>query len=89
MDYDVVKQLIDNNKYDEAIQELNLLIETNSSDDELFYLKGKIHQCQSQWKNAINAFQKAIDLNGDSKAVASMEMLDNIIKSLNNKIVET
>ena len=89
MNYDTIKRLIDNNDYDKAIEELDLLIETNPNDDEAHYLKGRIYQRKLQWDNAIASYSKAIELNADSKAVVALEMLYDILSSMNNKIIET
>ncbi|MDR1056892.1 MAG: tetratricopeptide repeat protein [Prevotellaceae bacterium] len=89
MNYDKIKRFIDENNYDKAMDEIDLLISQNADDDEAYYLKGKVYQRQQKLDNAIIAYNKAIELNKDSKAVTVLEMLYGILGSLNNEIIET
>ena len=89
MNYEIIKNLIDNNRYNEALAKLDILIAQNPNDDEAYYIKGKVYQRLSQWGNAIKTYNKAIELNPESKAVTALDMLYDILKSINNNIIST
>lgn len=87
MNYETIINYINKNEYDKAFEQLELWIAQNPNNDEAFYLKGKLHQKLGQWDNAITAYQSAIDVNANSKAVVALEMLYDILNSMNNKII--
>ena len=89
MNHTTIQSLISNNEYDKAIEQIDLLLHESPCDDEAYYLKAKIYQRQSKWSNAIETYKKAIELNKDSKAVTALEMLYDILNSMNNEVIET
>lgn len=89
MNYNEINRFIDNNEYDKALDALNAVIKSHKNEEEAFYLKGKIHQRLLQWDKAIDAYTKAIEINKNSRAVVALEMLYDILGSLNNEIIHT
>ena len=79
---ETIRQLINDNKTDEALRLLNEYIKKNASDDEAFYRKmGDIRQ-------ALNNYLTAIELNPDSPAQtaynAQIKILDFYNKDMFN-----
>ncbi len=76
-----LKDLIEKGDIDEAISKLNQYVQAPSSDhkDEAFYLRGNIYRKLSNWKQALNDYQSAIDINPESPAKQAREMLMDIL----------
>lgn len=68
--YRNIKDLIVEGNTQEALQQLNSLIEnqTSPSLDYLYYLRGNVYRKQGDWPSAINNYLKAMELNPDSPA---------------------
>ncbi len=81
-DINRAKALLEVDKVQEAIALLDTLIaeEGDTLKDEAFYVRGNAFRRGNHWKEAINSYTRAIELNPDSPALA---MRDSCIEILN------
>ncbi len=80
MDLLEIQQIIEKGDLAKAKSLLDEYIAKNKNDDKAYFLLGNIYRRSEDWQNTINSFQKAIDINPESPAVAAKE---NIYKILN------
>ena len=64
---ETIRQLINDNKTDEALHLLDEYIK-NDSDDEAYYLRGNVYRKMGDIRQALNNYLMAIELNPDSPA---------------------
>lgn len=85
---ETIRQLINDNKTDEALRLLNEHIKKNASDDEAFYLRGNVYRKMGDIRQALNNYLTAIELNPDSPAQtaynAQIKILDFYNKDMFN-----
>ena len=77
-----LKELINQGDVDTAIEQLNQLLLDTSVENEkdiLYYLRGKKKKKKGDWKQALDNYQYAIDLNPDSPAVQARKMAIDIL----------
>jgi tetratricopeptide (TPR) repeat protein len=85
---ETVRYLIGEGHIDEAISTLNQYVQTSSEQkDEAFYLRGNAYRKLSNWKQALNDYQSAIDINPESPAKQAREMLMDILNFYNPEYV--
>jgi len=79
---DYLKKLINEGDVDRAIEELNKLFESDSipNKDTLFYLRGNAYRKKSNWQQALNSYQSAIELNPNSPAVHARQIVMDILE---------
>lgn len=78
---DYLKKLINKGDVDRAIKELNILLESDSiPKDILFYLLGNAYRKKSDWQQALNSYQSAIDINPNSPAVHARQIVMDILE---------
>ena len=65
---ETIRQLINDNKTDEALRLLNEYIKKNASDDEAFYLRGNVYRKMGDIRQALNNYLTAMELNPDTPA---------------------
>ena len=65
---ETIRQLINDNKTDEALHLLDEYIKKNDSDDEAYYLRGNVYRKMGDIRQALNNYLMAIELNPDSPA---------------------
>mgnify|MGYP000831499298 CR=1 FL=1 len=65
---ETIRQLINDNKADEALHLLDEYIKKNDSDDEAYYLRGNVYRKMGDIRQALNNYLMAIELNPDSPA---------------------
>lgn len=65
---ETIRQLINDNRTDEALRLLEEYIKKNASDDEAYYLQGNAYRKMGDIRLALNSYLKAIELNPDSPA---------------------
>lgn len=80
---ETIKQLISDNKTDEALRLLDEYIKKNASDDEAFYLRGNVYRKTSDIRQALNNYLKAIELNPDSPAQIAYDAQIRILEFYN------
>ncbi len=81
--FDEIKKLIADGMIDRALDICNAEAanETNKQKLEtIYYLMGNAHRKREEWKEAMNCYQKAIDLNPDSPAVTARKMIVEILE---------
>lgn len=78
-----IQQLIDENRLQEALSECNALIETDSDNDALLLLRGKIHWRLQDFSRATSDFAKAVTINPQSEARHLLEMAREVYSFFN------
>jgi tetratricopeptide (TPR) repeat protein len=78
-----LKELINQGKVDQAIEQINRLLlqgeyETQGKDT-LFYLRGNAYRKKGDWKQALDNYQWAIDLNPNGPATQARKMAIDIL----------
>ena len=81
--YTEIKALIDQDKVDQAMQELDEIIAQDDKQEIAFYLKGNIYRKKQDWQNAINYYSQAIELNPSSPANDARDMCIEILNFFN------
>ena len=82
---EAIKQLIYNGQVQEAIAQLDNLIEGSPShpvdgqSDEAYYLRGNAYRKLGDWQRALNDYQRAIDRNPTSPALQARKMVIDIL----------
>lgn len=80
---DIIKDLIAENRLEEAIELLNRRIEQNEKDDEAYYLLGNIFRKKGNWKQATFYYLSATEINPESPAKQAQEVLVDIQNFMN------
>ena len=89
-DLNKAKELLNSDKVAEAIELLGRLIEDEDTNlkDEAYYLRGNAFRRGNNWKQAIDDYTRAIELNPNSPALAMrqscIEILDFYNKDMFN-----
>ena len=79
-----IKELIANGEIEIALQHLDEYLNAdNPHKDEVYYLKGNAYRKLSNWQQALNNYQKAIDLNPESPAADARQMVIDILNFFN------
>lgn len=79
-----IKELIANGEIEIALQYLDEYLNAdNPHKDEAYYLKGNAYRKLSNWQQALNNYQKAIDLNPESPAADARQMVIDILNFFN------
>ena len=85
---ETIRQLINDNKTDEALHLLDEYIKKIDSDDEAYYLRGNVYRKMGDIRQALNNYLMAIELNPDSPAQtaynAQIKILDFYNKDMYN-----
>ena len=79
----IIKELIREGQLDTAIEQLSQYIQTNSTDDEPYYLLGNAYRKQGNWQLALNNYLEAIERNPESPAVQAHQMMMDILNFYN------
>lgn len=74
-----IKQLIFDGDVDQAICLLDEIIRNDPASDEAFYLRGNAYRKRSDWKQALNNYLAAMELNPDSPAHQAYRMVIEIL----------
>ena len=80
---DIIKNLIEENDLDKALELLNEEIAASTTDDELFFLRGNVFRKQNDWKHAISDYCSAKELNPKSPAAMAYESACRILEFYN------
>ena len=85
---ETIRQLINDNKTDEALRLLDEYIKKNETDDEAYYLRGNAYRKIGDIRQALNNYLTAMELNPDSPAQtaynAQIKILDSYNKDMYN-----
>lgn len=83
-----IKQLVDENRTEEAIKALDAMIVQNPTCAECYFLRGNAYRKHNDWKMALSDYCKAMELDPESPAKAAynatIEILDFYNKDLYN-----
>ena len=85
---DNLKELINQGDVDTAIKQLDQLLQDSSVEkekDTLYYLRGNAYRKKGDWKQALDNYQYAIELNPDSPAVQARKMAIDILNFYHNQ----
>lgn len=74
-----IKQLISDNKIDDAIDLLNKLLKEQPLSDEAWFLLGKAHYKKGETRQALNSYLEAININPESPAQEAYNMAIRIL----------
>ena len=83
MDKDSIKLLIEKNELEEALIQLNAAIDVDKSDDELFIMRGNIYRKQNQWKQSLDDYCSAVEINPSSPAAFAYDAVQQILEFYN------
>ena len=79
-----VRQLLEENRADEAISLLESWIRDGGKmDDTLFYLLGNAWRKKGNWQMAMNNYLEAVDLNPESPARHALDIANEILAFYN------
>ena len=76
---EAVQKLIEESRYDEALNMLNERIKKCSDDDEAYYLRGALYKQLGKWGESLSDLNKAIAINPESPAVILRQLLQDIV----------
>lgn len=77
-----LKELINQGDVDRAIEQLDQLLEDTSIEmkkDVLYYLRGNAYRKKGDWKQTLDNYQYAIEINPDSPAAQARKMVIDIL----------
>lgn len=74
-----IRQLLQENKIDEAVHLLDAIIANDPTSDEAFYLRGNAYRKRSDWQQALNNYLVAMELNPNSPAHLAYQMAVKIL----------
>lgn len=83
MDKENIKLLIEKNELEEALIQLDAAIERDRSDDELFFLRGNVYRKQNQWKQSLDDYCTAVEINPSSPAAFAYDAVQQILEFYN------
>lgn len=81
-----IKQLLLDNKTDEAIARLDNIIATTPNDDNVYFLLGNAYRKKNAWREALNAYCQAIEINPESPAKLAYEQTQEILAFFNHDL---
>lgn len=77
--YDRLRQLTEKEQYDSALELSKQALEQNPEDDMLWYLRANVYKKQELWKQAIDTYTKAIELNPKNPATTMRRICIDIL----------
>lgn len=79
-----IKEMLWKNQVDSALHALDALLDSDfPHKDQAYYLRGNAHCKQSDWRQALDDYQRAADLNPQSPAVQARRALVDILEFYN------
>jgi tetratricopeptide (TPR) repeat protein len=78
-----IRELISRGDVAVAVEMLNEIVRDDKATiakDEAYYLLGNAHRKSGDWRQALNNYQKAIDINPASPAVEARKMVMDILE---------
>lgn len=79
----IIKELIKEGQLEAAIEKLSQYIQSDSTQDEPYYLLGNVYRKQGNWQLALNNYLEAIERNPESPAVQAHQMMMDILNFYN------
>ncbi|MDD4738454.1 MAG: tetratricopeptide repeat protein [Bacteroidales bacterium] len=81
--YNNIRTLISEEKLEQAMKEIDEIIAQDANQDIAYYLRGNVFRKQQDWKNAINNYSQAIEINPSSPAKDARDMCIEILNFYN------
>lgn len=78
-----IQQLIDQNRFEEAQAAIEIYIAGNSSDDEAYFIRGKLSWREQNYAAAVSDFEAAVAINPDSGARHALELARDVFDYYN------
>lgn len=78
-----IQQLIDENRFDEAMSHINLFIKESDADDEAFFIRGKLSWRLQNYSAAVTDFETAVAINPESGAQHALELARSVFDFYN------
>ena len=78
-----IKEAIKEGKLETAIEELSQYIQSDSNNDEAYYLLGNAYRKLGNWQMALNNYLEAMERNPESPAVQAHQMTMDILNFYN------
>ncbi len=79
-----IEQLIDANKYDEALTRIESALVGQTESPELLFCRGKIRMKQEKWGSAINDFNRVLELQPTNEVAQNhVQMIRSILGFFN------
>ncbi len=79
-------KLFEENKFEDATKKFEIVIEIDANNDEAYYYLGKIQNKFQNFGQAINYYNKAIELNPDNELVKHEIAIVNNILNISNSL---
>lgn len=81
---DKIRELIQSNHIEQAINDLNSIILNQQPCDEVYFLLGNAYCKKNAWREALNAYCQAIELNPESPARMAYDHIIEILDFYNH-----
>ena len=81
-----IEELINQNRLEEAIISLNNAIEIDAYNDQLYFLRGKLHWRLGNRSQAITDYEHAVAINPQSPARIALDTAQDVISFFNPDI---
>lgn len=78
-----IQQLIDENRFDEAVVAIDLYLQENTRDDEAYFVRGKLSWRLQNYSAAVTDFETAVSINPDSGARHALELARDVFDYYN------
>lgn len=78
-----IQHLIDQNRFDDALQHLSCYLNENTSDDEAYFMRGKLMWRVQKYPDAVTDFEHAVSLNPQSDARHALELARDVFDFYN------
>lgn len=78
-----IQQLIDENRFDEAKTELDMFLTEQPSDDEAYFMRGKLKWREQNYSGAVTDFEHAVAINPDNGAQHALELARDVFDYYN------
>ena len=86
MNLEDIKLILNGNDVELAIDALSEYIKNNPSSDEAYFMRGNAYRRLNDWKNAINNYCEAIELNPASPAAEAYKAVQEILGFYNTDL---
>lgn len=78
-----IQQLIDDNRLDEAMKKLNCVLADDDTNDEAFFMRGKLFWRLQKYSDAVTDFEHAVAINPKSGAVYALDLARDVFNFYN------
>lgn len=82
-----IQQLIDANRFEDALSELNSHIASEPDDDVALFMRGKLHWRMQNFALAVTDFETAVSINPQSGAAPALELARDVFDFYNTDLL--